>query len=82
MNSTLWVLNSHFYLHKAFCGYFSPYKAFCGYQNAIRRYHNKIITAVEFIEEVIRLSQKVISSDKEADELWFDDLRMHFTNMH
>jgi type I restriction enzyme R subunit len=38
-------------------------------ENVIRRYHNKIITAVEFIEEMIRLSQEVISSDKEADEL-------------
>lgn len=37
--------------------------------NAIRKYHNKILTAAEVIEELIDLSKKIRDMDNEAEEL-------------
>lgn len=36
-------------------------------ENALKRYHNKIITAAEVIEEIITIAKKVTSSDQEME---------------
>ncbi|HQV89363.1 MAG TPA: type I restriction endonuclease subunit R, partial [Nitrosomonas sp.] len=38
-------------------------------ENAIKKYHNKILTAAEVIEELIKISKEIVASDKEADKL-------------
>ncbi len=38
-------------------------------ENAIKKYHNKILTAAEVIEELITISKEIIASDQEADKL-------------
>ncbi|MGB1206280.1 MAG: type I restriction endonuclease subunit R [Chitinophagales bacterium] len=38
-------------------------------ENAIRRYHNKILTAAEVIEELIKMSKNIKNMDKEAKAL-------------
>jgi len=38
-------------------------------ENSIRKYHNKIITAAEFIEELISLSKDIQQMDKEPQEM-------------
>src|SRR5690606_12785538 len=38
-------------------------------ENAIKRYHNKILTAAEVIEELIELSKEVTQMDAEAKHL-------------
>ena len=38
-------------------------------ENSIRKYHNKIITAAEFIDELIGISSVIKQSDKEPQEL-------------
>ncbi|MCZ6803381.1 MAG: type I restriction endonuclease subunit R [Proteobacteria bacterium] len=42
-------------------------------QNAIRKYHNKILTAAEVINELIKVSKEIVSLDKEAEELGLSD---------
>ena len=38
-------------------------------ENAIKKYHNKILTAAEGIEELIKISKEIVASDKEAEKL-------------
>ncbi len=38
-------------------------------ENAIKKYHNKILTAAEVIDELIKISKEVVASDKEAEKL-------------
>ena len=38
-------------------------------ENAIKKYHNKIITAAEFIEELIKLGKEIQEMDKEPQEM-------------
>ena len=47
-------------------------------ENAIRKYHNKIFTAVEVIEELIELSKDIQKMDKEPEEMGMSDLEYGF----
>ena len=38
-------------------------------ENSITKYHNKVITAVEVIEELIKLSKEIKAMDKEPEEM-------------
>ena len=38
-------------------------------ENAIKKYHNKILTAAEVIEELIKISKEIVASDVEAKSL-------------
>jgi type I restriction enzyme R subunit len=38
-------------------------------ENAIKKYHNKVLTAAEVMDELIKLSKEIISMDDEASEL-------------
>lgn len=38
-------------------------------ENSIARYHNKVVTAVEVIDELIALSKHIVGQDKGAEEL-------------
>jgi type I site-specific restriction-modification system R (restriction) subunit len=48
-------------------------------ENAIKKYHNKILTAAEVMEELIKISKEIVASDKEADKLNLSDLSMPST---
>ncbi len=39
-------------------------------EDAIKRYHNKIITAAEVMDELIRLSKEITSMDSEPQNTW------------
>lgn len=47
-------------------------------ENSIKRYHNKIITAVEVIEELIGLSKEIKRMDKEQEEMGLSDYEYAF----
>ncbi|MDR4499575.1 MAG: DUF3387 domain-containing protein [Candidatus Scalindua sp.] len=47
-------------------------------ENAIRKYHNKILTAAEVIEELIELSKDIQKMDKEPGEMGLSDLEYAF----
>ena len=47
-------------------------------ENSIKRYHNKIITAVEVIEELIELGKEIQEMDKEPQEWVYQNLNMPF----
>ena len=47
-------------------------------ENSIKKYHNKIITAVEVIDELISLSRDIKSMDKEPRELGLSDFEYAF----
>lgn len=47
-------------------------------QNSIKKYHNKIITAVEVIDELINISKDIKSMDKEPKELGLTDFEYAF----
>ena len=47
-------------------------------ENAIRKYHNKILTAVEVIEELIELGKDIQKMDKEPEEMGLSDLEYGF----
>lgn len=47
-------------------------------ENSIKRYHNKIITAVEVIEELIGLSKEIKRMDKEQEEIGLTDYEYAF----
>jgi type I restriction enzyme R subunit len=36
-------------------------------ENAIKKYHNKVLTAAEVMEELIKISKEIVASDAEAD---------------
>ena len=46
--------------------------------NALKRYHNRSVSAVEVIEEMISLSKSIRSADKEAGELGLTDYEYAF----
>ena len=47
-------------------------------ENAIKKYHNKILTAAEVIEELIELSKEIVAMDKQAEELGLSDFEYAF----
>lgn len=47
-------------------------------ENSIKKYHNKILTAAEVIEELIELSKKIQKMDKEPKEMGLSDFEYAF----
>ncbi len=47
-------------------------------ENAIKKYHNKIITAAEVIDELIKLSKEIQHLDKEPAEMGLSDFEYAF----
>jgi len=47
-------------------------------ESSIKRYHNKIITAAEVIDELIALSKQIKSMDKEPQEMGLSDFEYAF----
>ncbi|MDP8201826.1 MAG: type I restriction endonuclease subunit R [Candidatus Tenebribacter burtonii] len=47
-------------------------------ENAIKKYHNKILTAAEVMEELIKLSKEIVNMDNEAKELDLTDFEYAF----
>ena len=47
-------------------------------EELIRRYNNKIITAAEVIEELIKLAKEIKQSDKEPEEMGLTDYEYAF----
>jgi len=46
--------------------------------NAIKKYHNKVLTAAEVMDELIQLSQDIVNMDNEANELGLTDFEYAF----
>lgn len=47
-------------------------------ENSIKKYHNKLITATEIIDELIALSKDIKKMDEESKELGLDDFEYAF----
>ncbi|NGF55359.1 type I restriction endonuclease subunit R [Parapedobacter sp. SGR-10] len=47
-------------------------------ENSIRKYHNKILTAAEVIEELIKLSKGIVEMDNEAKQMGLTDFEYAF----
>jgi type I restriction enzyme R subunit len=47
-------------------------------ENSIKKYHNKILTAAEVIEELINLSKEIKKMDKEPHDMGLSDLEYAF----
>jgi type I restriction enzyme R subunit len=47
-------------------------------QNAIKRYHAKVLTAAEVMDELINISREIVKSDKQAEELGLSDFEHAF----
>jgi len=47
-------------------------------ENSIKKYHNKILTAAEVIEELIKLSKEIKEMDKEPKEMGLSDFEYAF----
>ncbi len=47
-------------------------------ENSIKKYHNKILTAAEVIEELIELSKEIQRMDKEPQEMGLSDIEYAF----
>lgn len=47
-------------------------------ENAIKKYHNKILTAAEVIEELIHLSKDIVEMDSEAKAMGLSDFEYAF----
>ena len=47
-------------------------------EEVIKKYHRKILTAAEVIDELIKLSKEIVSSDKQAKELGFTEFEYAF----
>ncbi|MCB5187824.1 type I restriction endonuclease subunit R [Methylobacillus caricis] len=47
-------------------------------QNSIKRYQNKIITAAELVEELIKVSKEIVNGDNEAERLGLSPLEFAF----
>ncbi|MEO0234534.1 MAG: type I restriction endonuclease subunit R [candidate division WOR-3 bacterium] len=47
-------------------------------ESSIKKYHNKILTAAEVIEELIKLSKEIKAMDKEPEELGLSDYEYAF----
>lgn len=47
-------------------------------ENAIQKYHNKILTAAEVIDELIKLSKEIVETDNQAKQLGLTDFEYAF----
>ncbi|MEN9303961.1 MAG: hypothetical protein RL264_2390 [Bacteroidota bacterium] len=47
-------------------------------ENSIKKYHNKILTAAEVIEELIHISKQIVDSDKESENMGLTDFEYAF----
>jgi type I restriction enzyme R subunit len=47
-------------------------------ENAIKKYHNKILTAAEVMEELIKISKEIVASDDEAKQMGLSDFEYAF----
>ena len=47
-------------------------------ENSIKRYHNKILTAAEVMDELIKLSKDIVNMDSEAKEMGLSDFEYAF----
>ncbi|MFA6015680.1 MAG: type I restriction endonuclease subunit R [Gallionellaceae bacterium] len=47
-------------------------------ENAIKKYHNKILTAAEVMEELIKISKEIVASDAEAKHMGLSDFEYAF----
>lgn len=47
-------------------------------ENAIKKYHNKILTAAEVMDELIKISKDIVASDDEAKALGLTDFEYAF----
>lgn len=47
-------------------------------EDSIKRYHNKILTAAEVIEELIKLSKEIVETDAQAKQLGLTDYEYAF----
>ena len=47
-------------------------------ENAIKKYHNKILTAAEVIDELIKISKEIVASDTEAQHMGLSDFEYAF----
>ena len=47
-------------------------------ETAIKKYHNKILTAAEVMEELIKISKEIVASDNEAKNLGLSDFEYAF----
>ncbi len=47
-------------------------------ENSINKYHNKVLTAAEVIEDLIRLSKHIVEKDKAHEELGLSDYEYAF----
>ena len=46
-------------------------------EDSIKRYHNKILSAAEVIEELIKVSKEITAGDKQAaDNVWQPCIRL------
>ncbi len=47
-------------------------------ENSIKKYHNKILTAAEVMEELIKISKEIVASDDEAKHMGLSDFEYAF----
>jgi len=47
-------------------------------ENAIKKYHNKILTAAEVMDELIKLSKEIVNMDSEAKAMDLTDFEYAF----
>lgn len=47
-------------------------------ENSIKKYHNKILTAAEVIDELINLSKEIVNMDTEAESMGLSDFEYAF----
>lgn len=47
-------------------------------ENSIKRYHNKILTAAEVMDELIKLSKDIVDMDSEANAMGLTDFEYAF----
>lgn len=47
-------------------------------ENAIKKYHNKILTAAEVMDELIKISKEIVASDDEAKNLGLSEFEYAF----
>jgi len=47
-------------------------------ENSIKKYHNKVLTAAEVMDELIKLSKEIVNIDKEASALGLTDFEYAF----
>ncbi len=47
-------------------------------ENAIKKYHNKVLTAAEVMEELIKISKEIVASDAEAANMGLSDFEYAF----